>query len=472
MGRLHRFHHAASEPFRANDALEPSRRHMTGVFSFLNPTRLRFHNTALAPTSLPKSPLPASAGSAHSGTSTDVEASSRVPVTTLAEDEQYASAIAFDWRSRDNRKGRHTLLVDPSASSNASFVAPKPTSSWRHVRRNLLRMVTCFPVWDISYLVAILFTLGSAVWVVNSFFAWLPLVRPDTEFPGEVVVGGGWTAWVGATIFELGSVFLLLEAVNADRAGCFGWALEDAVEDVGGRGHRVTRVRPRRTACRHHHSNRRNLLGPGATAASADGSADARASDDRRAWQWVPTIHDLRTHYLRSLGFLASAAQLLAASIFWISGFTALPAVVAQLTAAAALDGAFWFPQMLGGAGFVVSGALFMLETQTAWWRPAPRALGWWIGAWNVVGALGFTLCGALGPAAGADAGAAYQSALATFWGSWAFLVGSGLQWYESLEKWPVEEASLGERLEMRKGDARAGGAPNGVEVPKERVGG
>lgn len=48
-------------------------------------------------------------------------------------------------------------------------------------------------------------------------------------------------------------------------------------------------------------------------------------------------------------------------------------------------------------------------------------------------------LCGALGPAS-ANSGVEYQSTLATFWGSWAFLIGSVIQWYESLDRHPVEE--------------------------------
>lgn len=84
-----------------------------------------------------------------------------------------------------------------------------------------------------------------------------------------------------------------------------------------------------------------------------------------------------------------------------------------------------------------MSGALFMLETQTAFYKPALGVLGWHIGFWNLIGAFGFTLCGALGYSSGS--GEEYQSALATFWGSWAFLIGSVLQWYESLDKHPVE---------------------------------
>ena len=58
------------------------------------------------------------------------------------------------------------------------------------------------------------------------------------------------------------------------------------------------------------------------------------------------------------------------------------------------------------------------------------------VGFWNLVGALGFTLCGAFGysPASGL----VYESALSTFWGSWAFLIGSGIQLWETLWREPI----------------------------------
>ena len=63
-----------------------------------------------------------------------------------------------------------------------------------------------------------------------------------------------------------------------------------------------------------------------------------------------------------------------------------------------------------------------MLETQEKWYLPAMNTLGWHIGFWNWIGALGFTLCGALGFGINAP-GFEYASTLATFIGSWAFLV-------------------------------------------------
>ncbi len=56
------------------------------------------------------------------------------------------------------------------------------------------------------------------------------------------------------------------------------------------------------------------------------------------------------------------------------------------------LDGIFWVPQIVGGCGFIVSSLLYMLETQPKWYIPAWEVLGWHIGFWNLIGALGFTV--------------------------------------------------------------------------------
>jgi hypothetical protein len=74
------------------------------------------------------------------------------------------------------------------------------------------------------------------------------------------------------------------------------------------------------------------------------------------------------------------------ATVFWISGFTALPPIYDALTTTAALNGAYWAPQVIGGSGFIVSGILFMIETQQKWYLPAPKVLGWHIGVWNLLG--------------------------------------------------------------------------------------
>jgi hypothetical protein len=80
------------------------------------------------------------------------------------------------------------------------------------------------------------------------------------------------------------------------------------------------------------------------------------------------------------------------------------------------LNGAFWIPQVIGGIGFVISGALFTIETQKHCWQPAPSVLGWHIGMWNFVGGIGFTLCPIFG-LLGSKNWMLYQSSCSTFWG-------------------------------------------------------
>ena len=261
-------------------------------------------------------------------------------------------------------------------------------------------MFATYPYYDVSYLVAIIFTLGSVVWCVNAFFVWLPLEVPSSEFEGEITNAGGITAFIGATIFEIGSVLLMIEAVNENRADCFGWAVEEVFEE------NLMRLKP--GGCSHHHKNRGNLVGKGKTlngqhsapfrTTDADITLSGKSSSDLnlapkddstsndRGWTWFPSWYELKTHYFKEVGFLACLSQMIGATIFWISGFTALPPIYDRLTSTAAQNGAYWLPQVIGGTGFIVSGTLFMLETQQKWYLPAPKVLGWHIGAWNLIG--------------------------------------------------------------------------------------
>lgn len=86
--------------------------------------------------------------------------------------QQHTAGVYNVWRSRDNRKGRHALALTPSvaaggddaqASSTIDGITqtPKPTNTVFAVLAGLARMVTRYPVWDISYDVAVIFTLGS-----------------------------------------------------------------------------------------------------------------------------------------------------------------------------------------------------------------------------------------------------------------------------------------------------------------------
>ena len=74
---------------------------------------------------------------------------------------------AFKWSSRNNRKGRHGLVLSPSLDAS-STPTPQKSTSPKVIARGIARMVMVYPYWDVSWLVATIFTLGSAVWVINA----------------------------------------------------------------------------------------------------------------------------------------------------------------------------------------------------------------------------------------------------------------------------------------------------------------
>lgn len=61
------------------------------------------------------------------------------------------------WRSRDNRKGRHAAVVTRSAVEKK---AHRPTNAVAEILRGIAKLFTRYPVWDVSYDVAAVFTLG------------------------------------------------------------------------------------------------------------------------------------------------------------------------------------------------------------------------------------------------------------------------------------------------------------------------
>ncbi|KAJ9156310.1 Integral membrane protein [Pleurostoma richardsiae] len=433
---------------------------ISGPLSFFNPT------TRVLPVHRPR------AGRRAASAGHPAQPAGGAPL----EKEHTRSGVYHVWRSRDNRKGRHAVTVKPGAYAAAAGAAaaaaapgaqqgrpslsrpPRATDTLAETLRGLARMALRFPVWDVSYDVAVVFTLGSVVWVLNGFFVLLPIVAPSTNFAGESDWGGGVTALVGATVFEAGSVLLMLEAVNENREDCFGWALEEAWESWegggsggggledrekhgGGEGGFVLRRLEGEGGCRHHHGVRKALVrGPRRVVSEdGDGNGEGKGASGRgrdRMWSWWPSWYELRTHYFRDIGFLACLSQMIGATIFWTAGITGIPPIVNRLSVPAE-NGVYWLTQVVGGSGFIVSSLLFMLETQPRWYIPAPKVLGWHVGLWNLVGAIGFTLCGALGFAED-QPGMEYALSLSTFIGSWAFLIGSVIQWYESLDKYPV----------------------------------
>ncbi|KAJ7253761.1 hypothetical protein B0H12DRAFT_1071425 [Mycena haematopus] len=208
----------------------------------------------------------------------------------------------MQWTSRDHRKHRH-LATDPRTG--------RPRRSVGTMRK--LANMRRIEYWNISWWVSIAFTVGSIVWVINGFISFLPFVNTHVA---KDDVGGGWTAWLGATIFEFGSILGLWEAWNRDDTTDFGRNVKKLL-----------------------HSEL-----PDDPENNIDSTPGSETPPPKQKWIWFSTDGK----YFHELGFLAAFVQYWAATIFWISGFTAIPTVqTAIMPKQGLLDGVFWTPQVL-----------------------------------------------------------------------------------------------------------------------------
>lgn len=411
----------------------------TGAFRFLNPTSALYSWTGWKPSDHHREQ--------RALTEDEREREGLLPARHKDE------ALGFVWRSRDNRKGRHALALRLGDDGRKqSYGTLKPTNSPSATLRGIYAIFTNFPYWDLSWIIAAVYTFGSFVWVANGSVS---LVTSGQKAPAEgLTLANTWIAFAGASIFYLGSYLLFLEAVNANRSGCFGWAVKRNVTD----GRSEAQVKP--GDCEHHcheqhrHPEQDHIHGDShhesqirhghAGDMGHTETAEETNGDSSYEWVWWPTWRDLRTRLFYELGFIASAIQLASGSLFFLCRFSTLPGITEYLSQTA-LDGANWAPQILGCVGFIGASWLFMLETQSRWYVPAPRVLGWHVGFWKLVGCTGFLLSAVFSPLGQHGLQfAGRQSSISALWGSCLVLLGSLVQMYESLEKHPIIQEGTG----------------------------
>lgn len=346
-----------------------------------------------------------------------------------------------------------TLRQDDGLTHLCDYMDQRPAAN----THTFLRAVWAW--WDVSWWIAILFTFGSALFVVSSLFYWLPLAAPQTEFPGESLVGGGVCSFIGATLFTVGGLLLIVEAANENQTGCFGWAVEHLFV-AGEEGECRTaatgaEIRPRPEACRHRLHNRE----------LRHGGIHLQHPSAGRRWEWAPTWREMRAHYLHEIGFLAAFIMAVGAVVFYVkalppslpstsnkaltplsscppqvSGIMSLPGITNTLSLPTLLA-TYWLAYLLGGLLFTLSSLLYVLETQRKWYMPAPRVLGWWIGVFDLLGSVGWMLSAIFGYCTGVASWCVYQSDLTTLWASCCFLIASLGLWFEALDKYPVYRA-------------------------------
>ena len=115
MRRDNTFHHATHEPLRSDPTFTLKNKHTRGPFSFLNPTRTRLDPTKSI---LTTDNLSDKAPSYRAGDHAEDQELGQQPKQELSQGRQHqtlnkstkdevpASSIQFEWRSRDNRKGK------------------------------------------------------------------------------------------------------------------------------------------------------------------------------------------------------------------------------------------------------------------------------------------------------------------------------------------------------------------------------
>jgi len=147
------------EPLRELANLKRDISKTTGPFDSLNPTRSHFHHV--------HTNEKRQSSNGHTG-------STSKPDLELPPHEQAADEVEYVWTSRNNRKGRHLLEVIPAKDpTKARYLVPESTNTPKAILQNIGSMFTKYPVWDVSWLVAYIFTWGSIVWVINALYVLL-----------------------------------------------------------------------------------------------------------------------------------------------------------------------------------------------------------------------------------------------------------------------------------------------------------
>lgn len=291
------------------------------------------------------------------------------------------------WNTRRQRKG----------------IPPKPFK-----RRVRFPRLIGWDYWDVSWWTAFTFTVGSIAWVINGGFLFYLPPTPKNDIVSNSL------ALFGGTLFYIGGWCMYWEALNVDEKSVFG---------------RVVKLEERRFF--------------------ADITFISAPKGQGSGWKW------LGLKSWKSISFVANFTQFLGTSVFWISTIATAPGVVTandnipadKLNAIYA--GVVWTPQVIGASLLLFSSCLITLETQTHWYAINILDLGWHVGFWNVLGSAGFLVSACFGYS-NAPSDTAYFHwgvAFSTYLGSWTFLLGSYLQYYEILNKAEAEERATGHKV-------------------------
>eukprot|EP00516_Mucochytrium_quahogii_P010416 CAMPEP_0203768128 /NCGR_PEP_ID=MMETSP0099_2-20121227/1399_1 /ASSEMBLY_ACC=CAM_ASM_000209 /TAXON_ID=96639 /ORGANISM=" , Strain NY0313808BC1" /LENGTH=442 /DNA_ID=CAMNT_0050664751 /DNA_START=68 /DNA_END=1392 /DNA_ORIENTATION=+ len=308
-----------------------------------------------------------------------------------------AFPVEIHFHSRNHRKGRfHRLLFLEEIS---------------HQELHKLKRIT-WASWEpenVSWWVAFIFTLGSICWVFNGSFSMWPVPNATTN-----LYLTQYFALAGATLFEIGAYFSVLEALNPRSRLEFGFEVQTLLEK----------------------SERRLSL------CMAPDTNDLPKRTKEVDWVWFGWKFN-------DAGEKAAMTQMVGATLFLCSCIVGVPrrySYGADLLIPQAeyilQDIFFWSFQIVASCLFMYASLVLVLETQTRWDKPNFRSLGWNLSVLNFIGGLGFFLCAVFGLLANVNGRVIccqyWGTLFSSFVGSCAFLAGSYLLVIEVANKHPV----------------------------------
>lgn len=134
-----------------------------------------------------------------------------------------SKGIRWNWNSRAGRKGIPPLPASTHSLEEEKAAGDRP-ESWT-IKRQRIRWIG-FDYFDISWWVAIIFTVGSIFWCVNAilFFCYFTNVSPaftNTESA---------TAFLGGLTFLVGGYLGWVESLNPTREVEFGWEIDELTQ--------------------------------------------------------------------------------------------------------------------------------------------------------------------------------------------------------------------------------------------------
>lgn len=300
--------------------------------------------------------------------------------------ENFKAVNHIEHREQCERERQYaTPAYDAEKGYNGSFMEFDEDGGTARSEK-LKRMFTIFPVRDPTYLVAVIFALGSLDLVIDAFFDLLPLAAPESRFETQETIAIPSTVLIGSILFFLAGIFDIFGALNADR-GTF----ETTKSPEG----LTTKYRPA-------------LLGS-------------------KEWAWIPSREKFNDLLVTNLAFQAGLIVLFGGIIFMFGGITDFPGIIPE---SSPFFGFLVFgPQVVHGALFFIANALLALSAQEIWWKPAFRDAEWQGAFLNTVGGFGFMMAGFF-----LFAKEEVASGVAAMGGSWAFLIGSLVRWYAAME--------------------------------------